>query len=70
MLWYANLLNWRIFWLEGRNKKGTAWAPFLLIEAQCFTSLIHRRALQNKSGGILVEGVYPDGEEAFYGLGW
>ncbi len=29
-----------------------------------------RRALQNKSGGILVEGVYPDGEEAFYGLGW
>jgi len=29
-----------------------------------------RRALQNKRGGILVEGVYPDGEEAFYGLGW
>ena len=29
-----------------------------------------RRALQNKRGGILIEGVYPNGEEAFYGLGW
>jgi len=26
--------------------------------------------LQTKRGGILIEGVYPDGEKAFYGVGW
>ena len=29
-----------------------------------------RNALLNKSGGTLIEGVYPNGEEAFYGIGW
>lgn len=26
--------------------------------------------LQTRRGGILIEGVYPDGEKAFYGVGW
>ena len=29
-----------------------------------------RAALRGKEGGILIGGVYPDGEEAYYGLGW
>ncbi len=29
-----------------------------------------RNALLNKSGGTLIEGTYPNGEEAFYGIGW
>ena len=29
-----------------------------------------RNALLNKSGGTLIEGIYPNGEEAFYGIGW
>jgi len=29
-----------------------------------------RNALLNKNGGTLIEGVYLDGEEAFYGIGW
>ncbi len=28
------------------------------------------RVMSNKSGGTLIEGVYPDGTEAFYGIGW
>lgn len=28
------------------------------------------RVMSNKKGGILIEGVYPDGTEAFYGIGW
>ncbi|MCC5928976.1 MAG: Do family serine endopeptidase [Cyclobacteriaceae bacterium] len=26
--------------------------------------------LRNKSGGVLIAGIYPDGEEAYYGIGW
>ncbi|MEQ9424402.1 MAG: Do family serine endopeptidase [Cyclobacteriaceae bacterium] len=29
-----------------------------------------RNALLNKSGGTLIEGIYPNGDEAFYGIGW
>jgi serine protease Do len=29
-----------------------------------------KRALDNSSGGILIEGIYPNGQKAFYGLGW
>jgi Do/DeqQ family serine protease len=30
-----------------------------------------RNALRNKEGeGVLIAGVYPDGEEAYYGMGW
>lgn len=29
-----------------------------------------RNKLLNKNGGTLIEGVYPNGEEAFYGIGW
>jgi S1-C subfamily serine protease len=29
-----------------------------------------RAALRGKEGGILIGGVYPDGEEAYYGLSW
>jgi len=29
-----------------------------------------RAALRGKEGGILIGGVYPDGEEAYYGLAW
>jgi Do/DeqQ family serine protease len=29
-----------------------------------------RNGLLNRKGGTLIEGVYPDGEEAFYGIGW
>ncbi len=29
-----------------------------------------RNALLNKNGGTLIEGIYPNGEEAFYGIGW
>lgn len=29
-----------------------------------------RNALLNKSGGTLIEGIYANGEEAFYGIGW
>ncbi len=29
-----------------------------------------RNAFLNKSGGTLIEGVYANGEEAFYGIGW
>lgn len=28
------------------------------------------RILKNKKGGMLIEGVYPDGRKAFYGMGW
>lgn len=28
------------------------------------------RVMSNKRGGTLIEGVYPDGTEAFYGIGW
>lgn len=28
------------------------------------------RVMSGKRGGILIEGVYPDGTEAFYGIGW
>ncbi len=28
------------------------------------------RVMSNKKGGTLIEGVYPDGTEAFYGIGW
>ncbi|MBK6265746.1 Do family serine endopeptidase [Marivirga sp. S37H4] len=28
------------------------------------------RILQSKRGGILIEGVYPDGTKAYYGMGW
>lgn len=28
------------------------------------------QVLRRKRGGILIAGVYPDGEEAYYGLGW
>jgi Do/DeqQ family serine protease len=28
------------------------------------------QVLRGKRGGILIAGVYPDGEEAYYGLGW
>lgn len=28
------------------------------------------RVMTNKRGGTLIEGVYPDGTEAFYGIGW
>ncbi|MEQ8683734.1 MAG: Do family serine endopeptidase [Imperialibacter sp.] len=28
------------------------------------------RVMANKRGGTLIEGVYPDGTEAFYGIGW
>jgi hypothetical protein len=27
-------------------------------------------ALANKTGGILIGGVYPDGEEGYYGIKW
>ncbi len=27
-------------------------------------------ALQDKEGGLLVEGIYPNGQKAYYGLGW
>jgi len=27
-------------------------------------------ALDDKQGGILIEGIYPNGKEAFYGIGW
>ena len=26
--------------------------------------------LRGYSGGILIEGVYPDGKQAYYGFGW
>lgn len=26
--------------------------------------------IKNKQGGVLIEGLYPDGQRAFYGLGW
>jgi S1-C subfamily serine protease len=26
--------------------------------------------LQNAQGGILIEGVYPDGSKEYYGMGW
>lgn len=26
--------------------------------------------MQNKQGGVLIEGLYPNGQRAFYGLGW
>ena len=26
--------------------------------------------MQNKKGGLLIEGFYPDGEQVYYGLGW
>jgi len=29
-----------------------------------------RNALLNKNGGTLIEGIYSNGEEAFYGIGW
>lgn len=28
------------------------------------------KILKNKKGGMLIEGVYPDGQKAFYGMGW
>jgi Do/DeqQ family serine protease len=28
------------------------------------------RILKDKKGGMLIEGVYPDGQKAFYGMGW
>ncbi|GAA5040732.1 type I deoxyribonuclease HsdR [Marivirga lumbricoides] len=28
------------------------------------------QVLQNKRGGVLIEGVYPDGTKAYYGMGW
>lgn len=27
-------------------------------------------ALRGKKGGVLIAGIYPDGEEAYYGMGW
>lgn len=29
-----------------------------------------KKLLENKKGGVLIEGIYPNGEKAFYGLGW
>lgn len=29
-----------------------------------------KRLMENKSGGVLVEGFYQDGEQVYYGLGW
>lgn len=29
-----------------------------------------KKMLENKKGGVLIEGIYPNGEKAFYGLGW
>jgi len=29
-----------------------------------------RNGLLNRRGGTLIEGIYPDGEEAFFGIGW
>ena len=29
-----------------------------------------KRLMENKNGGVLVEGFYQDGEKVFYGLGW
>lgn len=29
-----------------------------------------KRILKSKKGGMLVEGIYPDGQKAFYGIGW
>lgn len=28
------------------------------------------QVLQNKRGGVLIEGIYPDGTKAYYGMGW
>ncbi len=28
------------------------------------------RAIQSREGGMLIEGIYPDGERAFYAIGW
>jgi S1-C subfamily serine protease len=29
-----------------------------------------QEVMANKSGGILIEGISPDGKQAFYGYGW
>ena len=29
-----------------------------------------RSSLENKRGGTLIEGIYPDGTKAFFGIGW
>jgi serine protease Do len=28
------------------------------------------KMMENKKGGVLIEGIYPNGDRAFYGLGW
>ncbi|MEK6479148.1 trypsin-like peptidase domain-containing protein [Catalinimonas sp. 4WD22] len=55
------------------------WADAGLEEGFIITSIDHERimsaeqlneVMQDKSGGILIEGISPDGDRAFYGYGW
>jgi serine protease Do len=55
------------------------WSDAGLKEGFIITSIDHEKVysaeqleeiMQNKSGGILIEGVDPDGKHSFYGYGW
>ncbi|MFN0048187.1 MAG: Do family serine endopeptidase [Cytophagales bacterium] len=59
--------------LDGKLKEAGAKNGFIIlaIDKQPMKSAVEiAKALQNKNGGVLIEGIYPDGREAFYAIGW
>lgn len=58
---------------EGKLKDAGAKQGFVIIsiDKQPVSSAKDiLKALENKSGGVLIEGVYPDGKRGFYAIGW
>ncbi len=59
--------------LNGKLKDAGAKQDFIITKIdkqEMTTSSDIVKALENKSGAVLIEGVYPDGKEGFYAIGW
>jgi serine protease Do len=59
--------------LEGKLKDAGVKAGFVITKidkADIKTPKDIAKALEDKSGGILIEGIYPDGKKAYYAIGW
>ncbi|MDN4166411.1 Do family serine endopeptidase [Cytophagales bacterium LB-30] len=55
-------------WKEAGIKEGFIITAIDKMEVRTVQDVM--QILQNKKGGVLIEGVYPTGERAFYGVGW
>jgi len=59
--------------LNGKLKDAGAKQGFIItkIDKQPMeTAKDIAKALENKAGAVLIEGVYADGREGFYAIGW